>query len=57
MLDQLLRVPAAQALGSVLVDRGDVVTLGRADDGAERGWGRESGRRLMLVPAQPLSPT
>lgn len=57
MLDQLLRVAPAQALGGVLVDRGDVVALGRADDGAERGRGVEDRRRLLLLPAQPLSTT
>lgn len=57
MLDQLLRVTPAQALGGVLVDGGDVVTLGRADDGAERGGMGEDGRRLLLLPAQPLSAT
>lgn len=57
MLDQLLRVTAAQALGSVLVDGGDVVTLGRADDGAERGGMGKDGRCLLLLPAQPLSAT
>lgn len=57
MLDQLLRVTPAQAFGSVLVDGGDVVTLRRADDGAERGGGVEDGRRLVLLPAQPLSAT
>lgn len=35
VLDELLRVTAAQALGGVLVDGGDVVTLWCADDGAE----------------------
>lgn len=34
VLNQLLRVTTAQSLGSVLVDGGDVVALGRADDGA-----------------------
>ncbi len=57
MLDQLLRVTPAQALGSVLVDRGDVVALGRADDGTERGGGVEDRRRLLLLPAQTLSAT
>lgn len=57
MLDQLLRVTPAQALGGVLVDGGDVVALGRADDGAERGGGVEDGRCLLLLPAQPLSAT
>lgn len=56
VLDQLLGVASAQALGGVLVDRGDVVALGRADDGAERGGGVEDGRRLLL-PAQPLCAT
>lgn len=55
MLDQLLRVAAAQALGGVLVDRRDVVTLGRADDGAEGGGGGEDRGGLLLLPAQPLS--
>lgn len=57
MLDQLLRVAAAEALGGVLVDGGDVVALGRADYGAERGGGVEGRRRLLLLPAQPLSAT
>lgn len=57
MLDQLLRVAPAQALGCVLVDGGDVVTLGRADDGAERGRRGEDRRSLLLLPAQPLSTT
>lgn len=55
VLDQLLRVAAAQALGGVLVDGRDVVTLGRADDGAEGGGGGEDRRGLLLLPAQPLS--
>lgn len=54
VLDQLLGVAAAQALGGVLVDGGDVVALGRADDGAESGGRGEDGRRLLLLPAQPL---
>lgn len=58
VLDQLLRVAAAQALGGVLIDGGDVVTLGRADDGAEGGGGVQGGRRLLLLlPAQPLAAT
>lgn len=57
MLDQLLRVTPAQALGGVLIDGGDVVTLGRTDNGAERGGMGEDGRRLLLLPAQPLSTT
>lgn len=55
VLDQLLRVAAAQALGGVLVDGRDVVTLGRADDGAEGGGGGEDRGGLLLLPAQPLS--
>lgn len=37
VLDEFLGVAATQTLRSVLVDRGDVVTFGCADDGAERG--------------------
>lgn len=51
VLDQLLRVTPAQALGGVLVDGRDVVALRCADDGAERGGGVEDGRRLLLLPA------
>ncbi len=57
MLDQLLRVTSAQALGGVLIDRGDVVAFGSADDGTERGGGVEDGRCLLFLPAQPLSAT
>lgn len=57
VLDQLLRVTPAQALGGVLVDGRDVVALGRADDGAERGGVVEDRGRLLLLPAQPLSAT
>lgn len=58
VLDQLLRVAPAQALGGVLVDGGDVVALGRADDGAQRGGWVEDGRRLLLLlPAQTLGAT
>lgn len=57
MLDQLLRVASAQALGSILIDRGDVVALRCADDGAERGWGIENRRCLLLLPAQSLAAT
>ena len=54
VLDQLLGEAAAQALGGVLVDGGDVVAFGRADDGAEGGGGVEDRRRLLLLlPAQP----
>lgn len=41
VLDQLLRVAAAKSLCGVFVDGGDVVALGSADDGAERGRGVE----------------
>lgn len=57
MLDQLLRVAPAQALGCVLVDGRDVVTFGGADNGAERGRRGEDRRCLLLLPAQPLSTT
>lgn len=57
VLDQLLGVPPAQALRRVLVHGGDVVALGRADDGAQRGGGVEDGRCLLLLPAQPLGAT
>lgn len=57
VMDQLLRVTAAQALGGVLVDRRDVVTLGRADDSAEGGGRGEDRGCLLLLPAQPLSAT
>lgn len=57
VLDQLLGVAPAQALGGVLVHRGDVVALGRPDDGAERRGRVEDGRRLLLVPAEALSAT
>lgn len=57
VLDQLLRVAPAQALGGVLVDGRDVVALGRADDGAEGGGGGQDRGRLLLLPAQPLSAT
>lgn len=57
VLDQLLGVAPAQALGGVLVDGGDVVALGRADDGAEGGGGVEGRRGLVLFPAQALSAT
>ncbi len=37
VLDEFLGVAATQTLCSVLVDRGNVVAFGCADDGAERG--------------------
>lgn len=57
VLNQLLRVTAAQAFGGILVDGGDVVTLGCADDGTEGGGWRGDGRRLLFLPAQSLSAT
>lgn len=57
VLNQLLRVTAAQAFGGILIDGGDVVTLGRADDGTEGGGWREDGRCLLFFPAQSLSAT
>lgn len=56
VLDQLLRVTPAQPLGGILIDGGDVITLGCADDGAEGGGWVEDGRRLFL-PAQALGTT
>lgn len=37
VLDEFLGVAATQALCSILIDRGDMVASGCADDGAERG--------------------
>lgn len=54
VLDQLLGIASAQALRRILVHRRDVVALGRANDGAERSWGVEDRRRLLLLPAQAL---
>lgn len=57
VLDQFLRVTPAQSLGSILIDRGDVIALGCTDDGAERGGWTRDGRRLLFLPAQALSAT
>ena len=54
VLNQLLGVTAAQTLGCVLVDGGDVVALWSADYGTQGGAGVEDGRRLLL-PAQALA--
>lgn len=51
VLDQLLRVPPAQPLGRVLVQRGDVVALGRPYDSAERSW--RVVRRARIFPGLP----
>lgn len=51
VLDQLLRVAPAEPLGSVLVQRGDVVALGRPYDGAEGSWGAV--RRARVFPGLP----
>lgn len=52
VLDEFLRVAATQALGCVLVDRGDVVAFRCADDSAERGARAQRLRRLVI----PVSP-
>lgn len=57
VLDELLGVAPAQALGGVLVDGRYVVALGGPDDGAERRGGVEDRRRLLLLPAEPLRGT
>lgn len=38
VLDQLLRVPPAQPLGSILIQGGDMIALGRPYDSTERSW-------------------
>jgi len=38
VLDQLLGVPPAQPLGSILIQGGDVVALGCPYDSTERSW-------------------
>lgn len=57
VLDQFLRVTPAQPLGGVLIDGGDVITLGCPDNGAEGGGWTEDRRRLLLFPAQALGAT
>lgn len=51
VLDQLLGIAPAQPLGCILVQRGDVVALGRPDDGTEGGWGVV--RRARVFPGLP----
>lgn len=57
VLDELLRVTAAQSLGGILIDRRDVITLGCTDDGTEGGWWTEDGRCLLFFPAQAFGAT